>query len=126
MEPIEWLVAELVEWGGRPGHEGHFATDRSPVVGERALARLVLTGSVASAEPRCVDLAGDPIDAAPCEVLRRDGSEWLVEFTVPDRPFRWQVRGEDATGAPFARVFGGAFQPSFGREPESCESARLV
>lgn len=99
---------EFVEQRGRPGHEGLFPLERTPVAGESLDARASLSGSVARAEFSFVAPDGTVLGAC---VMKRDGGEWLGRCAVPSSAFRVVVTGEDRGGRRFRRVEVGLVEP---------------
>ncbi|HSP13385.1 MAG TPA: hypothetical protein VLV78_01385 [Thermoanaerobaculia bacterium] len=93
---------ELVERGGRPGHEGMFPIKRPLRAGESLACQVEVSGSAREVELAFVTKDGSLIGTTE---LTPDGEgEYDGRCTVPKTPFRALVRGVDGSGARFQRI----------------------
>ena len=101
------VSTQFVKVGGRPGHEGLFRIDGQPLAGTPATLRLTLSGPVDNAEFSLVALDGDVIGSVALreESPSSDTREYAGTFALPPRPFRVAVRGANANGQRYQRLF---------------------
>jgi hypothetical protein len=113
LDAIQLIEFELVEQRGRPGHEGLFPLRREARAGEEHRARVVLSGSFASAELSFVGRDGEPLERTTVAQLSfPDGGDAYPMIVVPAEPYRALVRGRDENGVRFQRVFAPLFTPA--------------
>ncbi len=103
------LTAEFVRAGGRPGHEGLFRINGSPIAGRPATLRIALS------EPEeqvpvfeLFSAQGRSIQRVTLERVADD--EFVGEIELPKVPFRVGVRGPDADGDRYQRMSGRMFR----------------
>jgi hypothetical protein len=115
-EPIEALDFDFVELRGRPGHEGFFPLEREVRPGERVALQIVLSGSCREVEALLVGLDARALDAEPITLELTDsgalGSTYQARVVIPPQPFRVLLRGLDAAGLRFQRIFDASVQPA--------------
>jgi hypothetical protein len=104
------LTAEFVLRGGRPGHEGLFPIDGSPIAGRPAILR------VAWSEPdermpvfELFSAQGRPIQRVTLDRVGDD--EFVGEIELPSSPFRVGVSGTTADGPRYQRMTGRMYRP---------------
>lgn len=115
-EPLAIIDFDFVELGGRPGHEGYFPTNREVRAGEDRVCRVVLSGPYETAGFEFVSGEGDllaVLDLAVGDPLGASG-DFLGPCVVPTRSFRLQVRGRDAWGAEYQRMYSPLYTPKEG------------
>ena len=104
------LTAEFVRRGGRPGHEGLFPINGSPIAGR--LATLRVAWSEPAGRMPVFELFSAQGRAIQRVTLDRVGDEEFVgEIDLPSSPFRVGVSGTTAEGLRYQRVTGRMFRP---------------
>jgi len=102
------LTAEFVRAGGRPGHEGLFRINGSPIAGRPATLRIALSEPE---EPLPVfelfSAQGRSIARVALDKVGDD--EFVGEIELPKVPFRVGVRGADPDGDRYQRMSGRMF-----------------
>ncbi len=112
-EPLAVIDFDFVELRGRPGHEGYFPITGEVGAGEDRLCQVVLSGAYETADFQFVstedellaglDLARDDPDGA--------SDEFLGSCVIPAQPFRLKVRGRDAWGVEYQRMYSPLYTP---------------
>lgn len=106
---------EFVEFRGRPLHEGYFPLRGQPASGTTQKALVEISGRVASARLKLIDLNGTELQIAPLANLFYDEelnrSAGVVGISVPDQEFRMCVEGEDQAGATYLRTIPRTYEP---------------
>jgi hypothetical protein len=109
---IDFISAEFVRVGGRPGHEGLFRIPGQPLAGMPAMLRAHVSQEHASSTSfELVSQHGDTIqlvDTAP-QNAEAAGDELTATLRLPSEPFRVAVKGVDMVGLPYQRVFRALF-----------------
>lgn len=112
--PVSLFAARFVERGGRPGHEGLFASkNQNPFKGSRQQVELALSATGLK-DVRFImqDEAGRQIaQLDDIKVRSSDGQEVVVGMNVPNVPYRFVLLANDAQGNAVQRVFPALFQP---------------
>lgn len=98
----------LVQWGGRPGHEGYFPVAGPPRLGVQQMLEAELSGEITFARFRLMSSAGELLGELP---LEGDGHEFLGPITPTLPAFRIVVEGLDANGLPFQRAHPPLWEP---------------
>ena len=102
------LTARFVRPGGRPGHEGLFPINGSPIAGRPATLRIALSEPDARLpEFELFSAQGRSIQRIALERVGDD--EFVGEIALPAVPFRVGVRGTDADGGRYQRMTGRMF-----------------
>jgi hypothetical protein len=102
------LTAEFVRRGGRPGHEGTFRINGSPIVGRPATLRIALSEPEESVPVfELFSAQGRSIQRVALQRVGDD--EFIGEIDLPNVPFRVGVRGSDADGQ-YQRMTGRLFR----------------
>jgi len=102
------LSADFVRPGGRPGHEGLFKIQGQPVAGRQAVLRVrVSEPDVQTREFVLFSTQGRPIRGVALTAV--DDEEFSGAFQLPFEPFRVAIKGLDAGGVPYQRLFSGLF-----------------
>lgn len=100
--------AEFVRPGGRPGHEGLFKIQGQPVAGSPAILRTrVSETGVQTREFAIISTEGRPVRNVALAPV--DDEEFSGGVQLPLEPFRVAMKGLDASGAPYQRLFSGLF-----------------
>ncbi len=116
-EPLAVIDFDFVALHGRPGHEGYFAIREGVHAGEARVCRVVFPGPYETAEFAFVSGEGDLLTVLDLAVGNPHGArdEYLGLCVVPTRPFRLQVKGRDAWGFAYQRVYSPLYTPKGGR-----------
>jgi von Willebrand factor A domain-containing protein 7 len=102
------LSADFVQPGGRPGHEGLFKIQGQPVAGRPAILRArVSEPDVQTREFVFFSTEGRPIRGVALTPV--DDEEFSGAFQLPFEPFRVAIKGLEAWGVPYQRLFSGLF-----------------
>ena len=97
------LTAEFVRRAGRPGHEGLFRINGSPIAGQPGILRIALSGP--EEQPPVFELfsaQGRSIEHVPLDQVGDE--EFVGEIALPSMPFRVGISGTDADGGRYQRV----------------------
>ena len=97
------LTAEFVRRAGRPGHEGLFRINGSPIAGRPGILRIALSDP--EERPPVFELLsaqGRSIQRVPLDRVADD--EFVGEMALPSVPFRVGVSGTDADGGRYQRM----------------------
>lgn len=115
-ESLAIIDFDFVERRGRPGHEGYFPITGDVRSGKDHVCRVVLSGPFESVEFGLVSGEGDPLVALDLAPGDPDGAsdEFLGPCVVPARSFRLQVRGYDASGVEYQRMYSPLYTPKQG------------
>ena len=112
----------------RYGHEGpgYFATERTPLRGQREIAEVSLFGQDAIETVRFELVGRTGVVLAAGRAFRvadaADATQYMVRVDVPAEPFLFRVSGQDTSGRPYAAVFQRLFVPAEGT-PRQAEYA---
>jgi hypothetical protein len=112
---VELAGVRLVRAGGRPGHEGLFRDDDTPLVAAtRRLMEIRLSQGILEPTFEMRRSTDDPVGALTAARQPGDADEqiYLAEFLVPSSPLRVVMTGRDAAGKTVKRVQGALFQLS--------------
>src|SRR5690606_38384551 len=90
--------------GGRPGHEGLFAIDGAPLVGQPQQVLVRLDAPVTTAQLELRDLSGELLVRYDLTSLPDASDSYLAEVILPDAPFIAYVTGTTLTHEPFQRA----------------------
>jgi len=104
---IDFIKAEFVESGGRPGHEGLFPIQGQPIVGQRATLRVwVSAAQTRTAEVALISSEGNVLRSLHLEPLNADRKslELTGEVMLPTVPFRIALTGRDVEGVSYQRL----------------------
>jgi hypothetical protein len=99
---LSLIVAEFVQRGGRPGHEGLFRIQGQPIAGKPATLRVRLSSEAKSALVGLVSLDAQPLQNLELTSLGRE--EFVGAVNLPTGPFRVMVAGLDESGIPYQRI----------------------
>ena len=101
---------QFVELKGRIGHAGLMPIDGMPAAGHRMTAEFTASdNTLASAEVALV--SEDLREFHETKFKPVEGGEYLGILRVPEEPFRVIVRGTDANGARYQRMYTPLFTP---------------
>jgi hypothetical protein len=127
--PVTLLDLRLVEFGGRPEHQGLFEISGEPVLGAGpVLCRAALSGSVEIAQYSLVDESGAVIRTGAFEPVTEtevDRGDFTSTIDLPDSPFRIVVSGRDKQARPFSHVWARLFEPTYLRLDNPAAVLRL-
>jgi von Willebrand factor A domain-containing protein 7 len=102
------LSVDFVRAGGRPGHEGLFRIQGQPIGGKPAILRTRFSDSdVQTREFILVSTDGRALRSVTLAPI--DDEEFSGGIQLPLEPFRVAMKGLDAAGAPYQRLFSGLF-----------------
>jgi hypothetical protein len=111
VSPIQFDSFQFVSLAGRPAHEGYFPISGQPIFGASQTARARLLGPYRTAGFSAISEAGDRIQDVG--LLDNQASAVATDFvgdlSLPAQPFRMAVRGLDANGQQYQRVFNPLF-----------------
>jgi hypothetical protein len=106
---VDILSAGFVRLGGRPGHEGLMKIPGRPVATGPATLRVsVSTEGARSVEFHLMSTEGRLLQRV--DLPRVGDDEFAGPIELPTDSFRVAIRGLDASGLPFQRVFNTAFR----------------
>ncbi len=98
---------------GRVGHQGYFAIQGQPVVGDPQTVDAALSGSVTNVSFNFISEAGDILNSLT--LVQNDPNANPTDFagpaSLPAQPFRVMATGLDGTGSPFQRTYSVLFRP---------------
>jgi hypothetical protein len=103
----------FVTFTGRPGHEGYVPITTQPTVGSTALALAQIVGPIANVSFELLKPKGKTIQTvtlAPGD-LEASATELLGLVTIPNKSFRFVMKGTDTAGKAFQRTFPTRFDP---------------
>ncbi len=112
-EALAVIGFDFVELRGRPGHEGYFPIKEEVRVGEDRLCRVVLSGRYETADFDFVSREGEPLAKLDLALGHPDAAhdEFLGPCFVPAQPFRLEVKGRDAWGGAYQRMYSPLYTP---------------
>lgn len=112
-KPLGIIDFDFVERRGRPGHEGYFPITGEVRSGEDHVCRVVLSDPFEAVEFGLVSGEGDLLVALDLALGDPDGASdaFLGPCAVPARPFRLRVRGRDASGVEYQRMYSPLYTP---------------
>lgn len=101
---VDFYDVAFVEIAGRPGHEGYFPIQGSPIQGASAVVRVRLFGPVGTAQIKFISSSGATLAVVP--VSRSAGNDptspvFYGPVQIPYQVFRVVVGGTDQSGAAF-------------------------
>ncbi|MBA3354808.1 MAG: proprotein convertase P-domain-containing protein [Pyrinomonadaceae bacterium] len=112
---LDFKPFQFVRSGGDPAHEGDFAIDGSPLIGQvNKVDALISSDEVVSAQFELRTAAGAVLETLTLEeipTLEGLYKEFYGDVTVPNSSFLVYAKGVDAAGNDYQRVFPGAFMP---------------
>lgn len=116
-ETISVIDFDFVELRGRPGHEGYFPIKGEVGAGEDRLCQVVLSGSVETADFEFVSAEGELLAGLDLALGNPDAAsdEFLGPCVIPAQPYRLRVRGRDAWGVEYQRMYSPLYTPKNGR-----------
>lgn len=112
-ESLTVIDFDFVELRGRPGHEGYFPVKGEVRVGEDRLCRVVLSGAYETADFEFVSIEGEYLGKLDLALGDPDAAsdEFLGPCVIPVQPFRLKVRGRDAWGVRYQRMYSPLYTP---------------
>jgi hypothetical protein len=103
----------FVTVAGRVGHQGYFAIQGQPVVGDPQTVDAALSGPVSNVSFRFISEAGDTLNSLTLvqNVPNANPTDFAGPATLPAQPFRVVATGSDGKGLPFQRTYSVLFRP---------------
>lgn len=97
----EFSFAKL---GGRPGHQGYYATSGLPLIGTVTKAVARVSGEPTSVSFEFRDLSGNRISPLSLSDSNGETNYLIGDVTIPNQSFRVYAFGTDASGLSFQRL----------------------
>jgi hypothetical protein len=118
-EAIDLIDFTFVERRGRPGHEGLFPLQTTPLAGTSHRCRITLTGGIEPTTAEMISATGMVLGKIRLErpAAGDIGNEFIGSCRVPDQLFRVRVRGRDFDGRIFQRLTAGLVTPAVNPSP---------
>jgi len=109
---IQFIKAEFVKEGGRPGHEGFFRIQGQPLMGKPAMLQVSLSAQeIKTAEFHLVSERGEAIQEVKLHASNSDREflELAGKVELPAERFRVAVTGLDSHGRIYQRFYSSLF-----------------
>lgn len=109
--PLDLSSFRFTRVGGRPGHEGFFPIEGSPLAGRETSVDAVVSGDISTTNFDLRSRAGALLQTLALSQVPDTTDEFAGSTTPPNSSFLVYITGQDTSGTKYQRVLSASIKP---------------